>query len=81
MTNKSSITLYTLKGCPHCAAIKLSLAKYHIAYNEISWNDKEGEKIIKKLNLNRVPALSYQENGKEVLLKEAKEIVDWARNQ
>jgi glutaredoxin len=81
MSNQSSITLYTLKGCPHCAAIKLALSKYGITYKEISWNDKEGEKIINSLKLVKVPALSYFENGHEILLREAQDIVNWARNQ
>jgi len=81
MSNLSNITLYTLKGCPHCAAIKLALAKYGINYNEVSWNDAEGEKIIKKLKLVKVPALSYDKDGKEELLREAQDIVNWARNQ
>lgn len=60
----NSPALFTLVGCPHCHIAKLALQKADFAYEEVSWNGGEGEKIIDSLGFKTVPVLYVKdENG------------------
>ena len=53
----TELSLATLNGCPHCTKAKKILAEYGVSYQEISWDDPLGEKIIDSLKIKLVPVL------------------------
>jgi glutaredoxin len=77
----TELSLASLKGCTHCAAAKLALAKQGITYKEILWDDPKGEALIESLGIQSVPVLLVPTKDGLQQIAGEKAIAEWAKSR
>lgn len=75
-----TLTLAMLDGCPHCLTAIRALDKAQIAYERLNWSNKEGEKAIEALGIDKVPVLLVPSDNGLKMIHGEDEIIRWIKN-